>query len=88
MLKHSLNYHHNSAQLFERIAHLPWAMLLDSGQSINSSTGKAGSQYGRYDIIVAEPFITLVTRGETTNITENAQVETSTDDPFICLKIF
>ena len=86
MLKHSLNYHHDSAQLFERIAHMPWAMLLDSGQSINSSTGKAGSQYGRYDIIVAEPFITLVTRGEITNITQNAQVETSTEDPFYLLK--
>ena len=68
MLKHSLNYHHDSAQLFGRIAHLPWAMLLDSGQMGDPTTGKAGSQYGRYDIIVAEPFITLVTRGEATII--------------------
>ena len=86
MLKHSLNYHHDSAQLFERIAHLPWAMLLDSGQMGDPTTGKAGSQYGRYDIIVAEPFITLVTSGEITNITQNMRVEMSTEDPFYLLK--
>ena len=86
MLKHSLYYHHDSAQLFERIAHLPWAMLLDSGQMGDPTTGKAGSQYGRYDIIVAEPFITLVTSGEITNITQNMRVEISTEDPFYLLK--
>ena len=86
MLKHILNYHHDSAQLFERIAHLPWAIFLDSGQMYDADTGKAGSQYGRYDIIVAEPFITLVTRGEVTTITQNAQAETSTEDPFYLLK--
>ena len=88
MLKHILNYHHDSAQLFERIAHLPWAIFLDSGQMYDAATGKAGSQYGRYDIIVAEPFITLVTHGETTTITQNAQAETSTEDPFYLLKSF
>ncbi len=86
MLKHELIYHHDSARLFERIAHQPWAMFLDSGQAINSATGKAGSQYGRYDIIVAEPFITLVTQGNITTITQKGELEVSEEDPFLLLK--
>lgn len=86
MLIHPLTYHHDSSLLFERLAQQPWAMLLDSGQAINSSTGKAGSQYGRYDILVAEPFITLVTRGKKTTITQNNKIETSSEDPFLLLK--
>lgn len=86
MLKYPLVYHHDSARLFAPIAHLPWAMMLDSGQAINPATGKAGSQYGRYDILVAEPFITLVTKGQYTAVTRGAQVEHSEDDPFELLK--
>ncbi len=86
MLEHEIPYHHDSAQLFERIQHLPWPMFLDSGQMLDASTGKPGSQYGRYDIIVAEPFITLVTRGKVTTITQNGEVKTSEEDPFLLLK--
>ncbi len=86
MLKHEIPYHHDSSLLFERIAHLPWPMFLDSGQMLEANTGKAGSQYGRYDILVAEPFITLVTCGKMTTITQNAKAETSEDDPFLLLK--
>ena len=86
MLNHALTYHHDSSLLFERIAHQPWAMLLDSGQMLDANTGKPGSQYGRYDIIVAEPFITLVTQGETTTITQNKTSIISTQDPFLLLK--
>ena len=86
MLKQEFAYHHDSALLFERIAQQPWAMLLDSGQMLNPATGKPGSQYGRYDIIVAEPFITLVTQGEMTTITQNGEATTSTQDPFLLLK--
>ena len=86
MLKHELAYHHDSALLFERIAQQPWAMLLDSGQMLNPLTGKSGSQYGRHDIIVAEPFITLVTQGEMTTITQNGEATTSAQDPFLLLK--
>ncbi len=86
MLKHTLTYYHNSARLFAPIAHLPWAMMLDSGQAINPLTGKTGSQYGRYDILVAEPFITLVTKGKYTTIKKNAKVEYSEEDPFLLLK--
>jgi para-aminobenzoate synthetase component I len=86
MIIHELPYHHDSALLFERIAQQSWAMLLDSGQMLDANTGKPGSQYGRYDILVAEPFITLVTRGEQTEITQDGKVTVSTDDPFLLLK--
>jgi para-aminobenzoate synthetase component I len=86
MLKHTLTYFHDSTRLFAPIAHLPWSMMLDSGQALNPSTGKAGSQYGRFDILVAEPFITLVTKGKYTTITRNAKVEYSEEDPFLLLK--
>ena len=86
LLTHKLVYHHDSAQLFEYIKDEPWAMLLDSGQMLNPATGKPGSQYGRYDIIVAEPFITLVTRGKTTTITQNCVAQNLADDPFLLLK--
>ena len=86
MLKHSLSYHHDSAQLFARIAQQPWSILLDSGQLLNAATGKPSSQYGRYDILVAEPFITLVTHGESTTITQNGISVISTEDPFLLLE--
>ncbi|MGB2833132.1 MAG: aminodeoxychorismate synthase component I [Methylotenera sp.] len=82
MLKHALEYHHDSALLFECIAHLEWVMFLDSGQLLNPATGKAGSQYGRYDVLVAEPFMTFVTRGNVTEISQNGRVEISEQDPF------
>ncbi|MGQ0441962.1 MAG: aminodeoxychorismate synthase component I [Methylophilaceae bacterium] len=86
MLKHILEYHHDSAQLFNRVAQQPWAMLLDSGQMIDPATGKPGSQYGRYDIMVAEPMATLVTQGKQTIIMQNGQSEISAEDPFMLLK--
>lgn len=85
MLKHELTYHHDSARLFERITHEPWAMLLDSGQAIQANTGKPGSQYGRYDILVAKPIVTLVTNGDETTINEMGVVHTSDEDPFVLL---
>jgi para-aminobenzoate synthetase component 1 len=84
VLKYELTYHHDSALLFERIKDQPWAMLLDSGQLINDASGKAGSQYGRYDILVAEPFITIVTTGQKTTISQQGAEKVSDADPF-CL---
>jgi para-aminobenzoate synthetase component I len=60
--------------------------LLDSGQVHDAATGKAGGKYGRYDILVAEPFITFVTVGNLTTITQNGLVQTSSEDPFLLLK--
>lgn len=69
-----LPYREDSASLFAAIAHRPWAMLLDSGQP--------GSSYGRYDIMVADPVITLTTRGDLTEICGPTSSEISRDDPF------
>ncbi len=82
IMQHPLSYYHDSALLFERIKNDDWAMLLDSGQLLNSDTGKAGSQYGRYDILVAEPFITVVTTGPKTMITQQGIETESEADPF------
>lgn len=85
VLKHELAYHHDSARLFERIAHEPWAMLLDSGQALDPKTGKPGSQYGQYDILVAKPIATLVTKGTQTTIQEEGVERLSEEDPFTLL---
>lgn len=85
-LQHELTYHHDSAVLFEQIAHQKWAILLDSGQAINSATGSTGNQYGRYDVMAAEPFITLVTKDKRTQITQYDQTSVSEANPFVLLK--
>lgn len=86
MLEYHLPYHHDSAHLFAPLAHENWAMLLDSGQAINPKTGAPGSQYGHYDIIVAEPFATLITQAGETSITHSGETWVSTENPFLLLK--
>ena len=86
LLKHDLIYHHDSAKLFSRIAHKPWAVFLDSGQMLDAASGHPGSQYGRYDIMVADPFITLVTRDSQTEVTQHGQATVSAENPFELLK--
>lgn len=78
MLRQALTYHSDSAHLFARIAQRPWAVYLDSGQP--------GSQYGRFDIMAAEPFISLVTRDGNTELRRGQQIEYRSDDPFLLLK--
>ncbi|MGH8750109.1 MAG: hypothetical protein ACREUV_00215, partial [Burkholderiales bacterium] len=73
-----LPYHEDSAPLFETLADLPWAAFLDSGRHFNTQS--------RYDILVAEPYATLVTRGKLTEINHRGQTELSPADPFILLK--
>ncbi len=86
MLEHDLPYHHDTARLFAPLAHDDWAMLLDSGQALDPQTGQPGSQYGRYDIVVAEPFVTMVTRMGVTTITSFGHQQISEQDPFSLLK--
>lgn len=81
-LIHPLPYYHDSAKLFERIAHLPWAIFLDSGQALDPQTDKPGSQYGQYDILVANPIATIVTEGDITTVIEGSVTKTSKNDPF------
>jgi len=85
ILQHQLQYPATSTALFARIRHKPWAILLDSGQP--------HSQYGRYDILVAEPFVTLrnientgsATAKTQTEIFKDGQLSISHEDPFALL---
>ncbi len=65
-------------QLFSRVAHLPWAMLLSSGFATHVNN--------RFDIMVAEPAITLQTTGPLTRITTGDTVTESTADPLTLLQ--
>lgn len=83
MLKHALPYASDSSALFERIAHLPWPMFLDSG--------KPQSEYGRYDILVAQPFATIVSdevgmNGIKTEIRHEGQLSVTDEDGLTALK--
>lgn len=75
----SLPYIPDSVALFSAIAEQPWAVFLDSGFP--------HSQQGRFDIIAAEPAITLVTHGEITQINRNGSVILSNENPFDLVKL-
>lgn len=66
-------YRPDSAALFEAVADRPWAVFLDSGLHY---PGQA-----RYDIIAAEPYLRLVTRGSLTEV-HGEGIELSRADPF------
>ena len=70
-------YRADSAALFEAVADRPWAVFLDSGLH---HPGQA-----RYDIIAAEPYIRLVTRGALTEV-HAEHTELSRADPFELLR--
>ena len=53
-------------QRFARIAHLPWAMLLSSGNADHADN--------RFDILTADPRVTLTTRGLLTTVCQGDQV--------------
>ncbi len=74
----SLPYFPDSAAVFSVIADKPWAVFLDSGYPF--------SEQGRYDIMAAEPVITLVTHGDITQINRNGSVNHSSQDPFDLVK--
>jgi para-aminobenzoate synthetase component 1 len=72
-----LPYRPDSASLFEAIADLPWAVFLDSGRHHPGQS--------RYDILSAQPYVRLITRGKLTEIDADG-VELSRDDPFALLR--
>ena len=78
MIKKELPYFKESADLFESIADRPWAVMLDSGPETN--------RRDRYDILSADPFITLVTHGDKTEISSSQNSFSSTADPFSLLR--
>lgn len=63
--------------MFEAVADLPWAVFLDSGSHHLTQS--------RYDIIAAEPYVTLVTRGNLTEV-RGEDIELSRDDPLVLLR--
>ncbi len=67
-------YHQDSAALFAPWADKDWAIFLDSGYP--------HSQQGRFDILAAEPYQKLITRGAITRIHTRNGVKLSTADPF------
>ncbi|MEW6647096.1 MAG: aminodeoxychorismate synthase component I [Pseudomonadota bacterium] len=69
-----LPYPDDVPALFRPLAALPWAQWLDS----------AGRD--RYDILVAAPRITLITRGDSTEICRDGRCSRSGDDPLDLLR--
>ncbi|QLK61672.1 aminodeoxychorismate synthase component 1 [Enterobacteriaceae bacterium Kacie_13] len=63
---------------FAPLSALPWAMLLHSGA--------AQHQHNRFDILVADPLITLTTRGAVTQIVREGTLSTRKEDPFTLLE--
>ncbi|MBC7944749.1 MAG: aminodeoxychorismate synthase component I [Burkholderiales bacterium] len=75
-----LPYREDSAASFEAIADLPWAVFLDSGAH---NLGQS-----RYDILAAEPYLTMTTRGKLTEIRGAVENRLSPDDPFDLLRAY
>ena len=73
-----LPYHTDSAERFAALLAEPWAMFLDSGRPFGSA--------GRFDILVADPLATLVTRAGVSEIRRGESVERSGADPFALLR--
>ncbi len=67
---------------FAPLSSLPWSMLLYSGSAEHA--------HNRFDILVADPIVTLTTRNGATEIdrlkTSATQVETRHGDPFLLLQ--
>jgi para-aminobenzoate synthetase component I len=74
-----LEYSDTVARPFRALADLPWPVWLDSAAR--------GGPSGRYDIVAADPWITLRTRGEITEIATHGGATTrSRSSPFLLLR--
>ncbi len=73
-----LPYQTDSAVLFATLAHRPWAVFLDSGRPYSAA--------GRYDILAADPYLTLCTRGTVTVLREQRGATRTAADPFALLR--
>ncbi|MBE5254280.1 aminodeoxychorismate synthase component 1 [Mixta mediterraneensis] len=81
MIVETLSLHYTPdalTQRFARIAHLRWAMLLSSGNADHADN--------RFDILVADPRVTLVTHGAQTTIRQDDVITESSDDPLLLLQ--
>ena len=73
-----LPYCSDSSEIFSKLRHLPWSIYLDSC--------RPECQQGRYDIISACPFMTLVTQDHSTIIRDENKETHSEQDPFHHIK--
>ena len=74
-----LPYYKDSSHYFEAVRHLKWPVFLDSAN--------VHADNARFDIIAADPFITLVSDSNTTTINyQDGQLKQSADDPFALLR--
>jgi para-aminobenzoate synthetase component 1 len=71
-------YRADSSIYFEHLADKAWAVYLDSGRPLSKS--------GRYDILAADPYVTMSTRGALTEIRSGDDVHLSREDPFALLR--
>lgn len=78
MLRIRLPYPSDSAQLFERIRDLPWAVWLDSAHPASSQ--------GRYDLMTAQPFCRIWADDAHTWIAQQDRTTCHDEDPFVLLK--
>ena len=69
-----LPYRRDSVSLFNHVAMEDWAVFLDSGWPLSDS--------GRYDIIAARPWKTLLTYGAETTVAVDGHRRRSREDPF------
>ncbi len=77
--KRQLPYQSDAAiHYFAPISSQPWAMLLHSGS--------ANHPHNRFDILVAEPLITLLSHEKSTAINEHGDTYITEEDPFYLLK--
>ncbi|QWZ64857.1 aminodeoxychorismate synthase component I [Aeromonas sp. FDAARGOS 1417] len=72
-LDHSAELH----QLFARLQHQPWAMLLESAGPLGADNG--------FDIITADPLATLETRGQVTTLRVGVNISKHSEDPLALL---
>lgn len=80
---HALPYQHDALLTrFAPLSSLPWAMLLHSGSAQHA--------HNRFDILVADPQVTLTTRDGVTEIARHTEcqthLESSDIDPFLLLQ--
>jgi para-aminobenzoate synthetase component 1 len=68
-----IEYSPDSAERFASFVDRPWFAFLDSG--------RGGAHAGRYDIVAADPYATLTTRGELTTIRSRDGTRHSRADP-------
>lgn len=73
-----LPYFRDSAALFMPWADRRWAAFIDSGYPYCNQ--------GRYDILAADPWCTLITRGNLTEIRAHGEISLLPDDPFNLVK--